>query len=144
MSEIDIFCLRLDGFERNIKTYWQELQVETDLCDVMLAYEDKQINTHKVILSDFILVLGEQLYSPLSLGQLQGDIQACIGQSVNHPPIILEASRAAPLVSGGRENGHVIPHETGHDVPDRNMENGHWTLNLMGKISLPQLFIGIM
>ena len=51
MSKNDTFCLRLDEFERNIKKSWQDLQIETDFCDVTLACEDKQIKTHKVILS---------------------------------------------------------------------------------------------
>ena len=51
MAETDTFCLHSDEFERNIKTSWQELQIETDFCDVTLACEDKQIKTHKVIVS---------------------------------------------------------------------------------------------
>ena len=37
--------------ERNVGISWQELQNETDFCDVTLACEDKQIKTHKVIIS---------------------------------------------------------------------------------------------
>ena len=51
MADNDTFCLRLDEFERHIKTSWQELQIEPDFCDLTLACEDKQIKTHKVIVS---------------------------------------------------------------------------------------------
>ena len=43
--------LRLNGFEKNVKTSWQELQKEDDFCDVVLACEDKQIKTHQLIIS---------------------------------------------------------------------------------------------
>ena len=45
------FCLRLNLFQKNIATSWQKLQAENDFCDVILACEDKQIKTHKLILS---------------------------------------------------------------------------------------------
>ena len=51
MTESDIFRLCMDQFERNVGISWQELQNETDFCDVILACEDKQIRTHKVIIS---------------------------------------------------------------------------------------------
>ena len=51
MVDSDTFCLRLDEFERNIKTSWQELQIESDFWDVTLTCEDKQIKAHKVIIS---------------------------------------------------------------------------------------------
>ena len=37
-------------FERWLKLFWQELQSESDICDVTLACEDKQIKTHKIII----------------------------------------------------------------------------------------------
>lgn len=37
-------------FERLLKLFWQELQSESDICDVTLACEDKQIKTHKIII----------------------------------------------------------------------------------------------
>ena len=51
MADNDIFCLRMEEFGRNVGISWQELQFETDFCDVTLACEDKQIKTHKVIIS---------------------------------------------------------------------------------------------
>ena len=46
-----MFCLPMKQFEKNIAKLWQEIQTETDFCDVTLACEDKQIKTHKVIIS---------------------------------------------------------------------------------------------
>ena len=37
-------------FERGLKLFWQELQSESDICDVTLACEDKQIKIHKIII----------------------------------------------------------------------------------------------
>ena len=51
MSGSDTFCLRFNEFETDTKTSWQESQIETDFCDVTLACEDKQIKTHKVVVS---------------------------------------------------------------------------------------------
>ena len=51
MSEGENFCLRLNEFENNIKTFWKELEAEKDFCDVTLSCEDKQIKTHKVVIS---------------------------------------------------------------------------------------------
>ena len=45
------FCLRLTQFGDNIRTTWQQLQVEKDFCDVTLACKDGQISTHKIIIS---------------------------------------------------------------------------------------------
>ena len=45
------YCLRLNEFERNV------LQLENDFCDITLACEDKQINTHKLIISSCSPVL---------------------------------------------------------------------------------------
>ena len=57
MAEGDNFCLRLNEFENNIKTSWQELQAENDFCDVTLACDDKQIKAHKIIISSSSPVL---------------------------------------------------------------------------------------
>ena len=57
MSESDVFCLCMDQFTINAGKSWQELQIETDFCDVTLACEDKQIKAHKVIISAFSSVL---------------------------------------------------------------------------------------
>ena len=35
------FCLRLNSFEVNVKTVWQEMQMEEDFCDMTLACEDR-------------------------------------------------------------------------------------------------------
>ena len=51
MAKSYTLCLQMEQFERNIGISWQELQVETDFCDLTLACEDKQIKTHKVIVS---------------------------------------------------------------------------------------------
>ena len=57
MIENDNVCFLLDEFERNIKTSWHKLQNEEDLFDVTLACEDKQIKTHKIIISSCSPVL---------------------------------------------------------------------------------------
>ena len=57
MAESDIFCLRMQEFNKNIGISWQELQIETNFCDVTLACEDKQIKAHKVIISSCSPVL---------------------------------------------------------------------------------------
>ena len=49
------FCA--NGFESNIKTSWQQLQTEIHFCDVTLACEDAEIETHKLIISSFSPVL---------------------------------------------------------------------------------------
>ena len=61
MAGNDNYCLRLNGFESNAKIYWQDLQAENDFCDVTLACEDKQIKTHKLIISSCSPVLGNIL-----------------------------------------------------------------------------------
>ena len=63
MSGNDNFCLRLNEFERNVKTAWQDMQAEADYCDVTLACEDKQIKTHKLIISSSSPVLRNILKS---------------------------------------------------------------------------------
>ena len=50
MAAGDNFCLRLDEFENNIKKSWMKFQSENDFCDVALACDDKQIQTHKIII----------------------------------------------------------------------------------------------
>ena len=51
MAANDVFCLRLQDFEVNIRESWKEIQNERDFCDVTLACDDQQIPTHKIILS---------------------------------------------------------------------------------------------
>ena len=63
MAANDNYCLRLNEFEGNAKIYWQELQKENDFCDVTLACENKQIKTHKLIISSFSPVLANILKS---------------------------------------------------------------------------------
>ena len=57
----DNFCLRLKEFEDNAKMYWQELQKDNYFCNVTLACEDKQIRTHKFIISSFSPILSNIL-----------------------------------------------------------------------------------
>merc|ERR1719291_1170760 len=57
MASNESFCLRLNEFEGVIKSSWQELQKENDLCDITLACEDRQIKTHKFVISAFSPVL---------------------------------------------------------------------------------------
>ena len=57
MAPNETFCLRLNEFEDVIKSCWQELQKENDLCDITLACEDRQIKTHKFVISAFSPVL---------------------------------------------------------------------------------------
>ena len=45
------FFLQSNEFVSNIKTFWKELEDEKDFCDVTLACGDKQIKTHKVVIS---------------------------------------------------------------------------------------------
>merc|ERR1719291_536587 len=57
MASNESFCLRLNEFEGFIKSYWQELQDDNDLCDMTLACEDRQIKAHKFVISAFSPVL---------------------------------------------------------------------------------------
>ena len=57
MSANETFCLRFNEFEGVVKSCWQELQQENDLCDLILACEDRQIKTHKFVISAFSPVL---------------------------------------------------------------------------------------
>ena len=57
MAPNETFCLHLNKFEEVIKLSWQELQRDNDLCDITLACEDRQIRTHKFVISAFSPVL---------------------------------------------------------------------------------------
>ena len=57
MSANETFCLRFNEFEGVVKSCWRELQRENDLCDLTLACEDRQIKTHKFVISAFSPVL---------------------------------------------------------------------------------------
>ena len=43
----------LNEFKGNINAQWQKVQIITDLCDVTLSCEDKQIKIHILIISSF-------------------------------------------------------------------------------------------
>ena len=47
----DVFCLRLQDFDSNIRDSWKEIQSQVDFCDMTLACDDKQIATHRFIIS---------------------------------------------------------------------------------------------
>jgi len=51
MSDDNMFHLHLNDFEKTISTTWQKLRNDKDFCDVTLACDDNQIQTHKIILS---------------------------------------------------------------------------------------------
>merc|ERR1719186_937568 len=51
MALKDEFNLRYDEFSNKISSTWQNLQYEKDLCDVTLACEDRQILSHKIVIS---------------------------------------------------------------------------------------------
>ena len=51
------YSLRLNSFEKNVTTCWQELQMENDFCDMTLACDDRQFKTHKTVISSFSPVL---------------------------------------------------------------------------------------
>jgi len=57
MAGKDKFSLRFSGFERSVKTSWQNFQIEEHLYDMTLACEDKQIKAHRLIVSSFSPVL---------------------------------------------------------------------------------------
>ena len=40
-------------FEENIKALWHKVQIKTDLYDVTLSCEDKQIKIHILIISSY-------------------------------------------------------------------------------------------
>ena len=43
----------LNEFKGNIKAQWHKVQIKTDLCDVTLSCEDKQIKIHRLIISSY-------------------------------------------------------------------------------------------
>ena len=43
--------LHLNSFEIGVKNVWQEMQMNGDFYDLSLACEDKQIKTHKLVIS---------------------------------------------------------------------------------------------
>ena len=47
MVEPETFCLRLAIFGKSIRTTWQQLQGERDLCDITLECKDGKILTNK-------------------------------------------------------------------------------------------------
>ena len=51
MAVNDVFCLRLQDFDTNIRDSWKEIQSQKDFCDVTLACDDKQMAAHKFIIS---------------------------------------------------------------------------------------------
>merc|ERR1719186_2268069 len=55
------FYFRFNKFEYNFQESWQRLQKENSFCDVTLACENIQVQTHKVILSSYSPVLGNIL-----------------------------------------------------------------------------------
>ena len=57
MAPIETLCLRLHEFQDVIKSSWKELQRENDLYDITLACDDRQIKTHKFVISAFSPVL---------------------------------------------------------------------------------------
>ena len=44
-------------FEENIKALWHKVQIKTDLCDVTLSCEDKQMKIHRLIISSYSYAL---------------------------------------------------------------------------------------
>ena len=49
MGDTVRYCLRYSQFEENIRTNWEK--IEKNFCDVTLACAEKQIQTHKIIIS---------------------------------------------------------------------------------------------
>ena len=43
----------LNEFKGNIKAQWHKVQIKTDLCDVTLSCEDKQMKIHRLIISSY-------------------------------------------------------------------------------------------
>ena len=77
MAGIDNFCLQLNEFESNIKTFWNELEADKDFCDVTLACEYKQIKAHKVVIFSYspifrnILKLNQNTYPLIYLRKVK-------------------------------------------------------------------------
>ena len=44
-------CFRLNEYGSNIRTTWQQLQIDKDFCDVTMVCDDGQIKTHRIIVS---------------------------------------------------------------------------------------------
>ena len=63
MESNDNFCLRLNSFDIGVKAAWQELQMAEDFYDMTLACQDRQIKTHRVVISSYSLVLRNILKS---------------------------------------------------------------------------------
>ena len=57
MPDNDNINLHFNEFERIVKSSWRELQLDKELCDITLACEDRQIKTHKFVISAFSPVL---------------------------------------------------------------------------------------
>ena len=57
MASNETFCLHVNEFEGVIKSSWQDLRKENNLCDITLACEERQIKTHKFVISVFSRVL---------------------------------------------------------------------------------------
>merc|ERR1712096_423011 len=57
MEANETLFLCFNEFEGVIKSCWKELQREDDLCDITLACEERQIKTHKFVISAFSPVL---------------------------------------------------------------------------------------
>ena len=63
MASNESFCLRLNSFDINVKTIWQEMQIEESFCDITLACQDKQLKTHRLVISSYSPVLRNILKS---------------------------------------------------------------------------------
>ena len=59
--QADNFFLRINYFDTNIRPFWQRFHNATEFYDVTLVCENKQIKTHKIIISYFIRVLNKNL-----------------------------------------------------------------------------------
>ena len=57
MAANETFCLCVNEFEGVIKSSWKDLRTENNFCDIRLACEDRQIKTHKFVISSFSPVL---------------------------------------------------------------------------------------
>ena len=48
---MDNFCLKWQQFESHLRNCFQDLRSESELCDVTLVCEERQVEAHKVVLS---------------------------------------------------------------------------------------------
>ena len=55
------FFSSYNDFDNNIRPFWQRYQHAAEFCDVTLVCENKQIKTHKIIISSFSPVLNKNL-----------------------------------------------------------------------------------